>query len=154
MSGEARVAGSFRIAIGDGRRTEALVAAGGYGYAHSCLTSENFPARHLGGTRRRDIVLLAFDGALTSADAIGQAARLGLERPVYEDALYFGIDHPEVQRAGSVVFLHDPWFGYFGRRDVLCLWTNAGRRELGLEGFDDLWAPAHRFAFVRPESGP
>ena len=44
--------------------------------------------------------------------------------------------------------LHDPWVGYFGRRDVLCLWANAGRRELGLEGFDDTWGPAHRFAFV------
>jgi len=47
-----------------------------------------------------------------------------------------------------VVFLHDPWVGFFGRRDVLCLWSNAGRRELGLEGFDDTWGPRHRFAFV------
>jgi hypothetical protein len=48
-----------------------------------------------------------------------------------------------------VVFLHDPWFGFFGRRDVLSLWTNADRRELGLEGFDDPWRPSWRFAFVR-----
>ena len=54
-----------------------------------------------------------------------------------------------LQREHPVVFLHDPWFGYFGRRDVLCLWTNAGRRELGLEGIDDRWSPRYRFAFVR-----
>jgi hypothetical protein len=53
-----------------------------------------------------------------------------------------------VQQEHPVIFLHDPWFGYFGRRDVLCLWSNAGRRELGLEGFDDTWGPRHRFAFV------
>jgi len=53
-----------------------------------------------------------------------------------------------VQQEHPVIFLHDPWFGYFGRRDVLCLWSNAGRRELGLEGFDDTWGPRHRFAFL------
>jgi hypothetical protein len=78
------------------------------------------------------------------------AARVGLERPTYEDALPFGITHPDVQREGPVVFLHDPWFGYFGRRDVVCLWTNADRRELGLEGFDARWSPRYRFAFVCP----
>jgi hypothetical protein len=144
-----RVAGSYRITIGDGRSTEDLVAAGAYAYAHSCLTSENFPARHLGGRRARDVVLLEFDQELTSEDAIAEARRLGLERPTYEDALYFGLEHPDVQRERSVVFLHDPWFGYFGRRDVVCLWTNAGRRELGLEDFDDGWTPICRLAFVR-----
>jgi hypothetical protein len=145
----ARVTGRYRITTGDGRITEELVEAGGYGYAHSCVTSENLPARRFEGPREREIVLLAFDRAVTSEEAIGRARAVGLERPVYEDALYFGIEHPQVQRGGPIVFLHDPWFGYFGRRDVVCLWTNAGRRELGLEGFDDPWTPSHRFAFVQ-----
>ena len=72
----------------------------------------------------------------------------GLGRPTYEDALRFGAAHPTVQEEHPVVFLHDPWVGYFGRRDVLCLWSNAGRRELGLEGFDDTWDSRYRFAFV------
>jgi hypothetical protein len=96
----------------------------------------------------REIVLLEFDHAVTSEEAIARAVGLGLERPMYEDALYFGIEHPDAQRERPVVFLHDPWFGFFGRRDVLCLWSNAGRRELGLEGFDDRWNPRYRFAFV------
>ena len=33
---------------------------------------------------------------------------------------------------------------------MLSLWSNAGRRELGLEGFDDRFAPDCRFAFVVP----
>jgi hypothetical protein len=138
----------YRITIGDGRSTEELVEAGRYGYAHSCVNSENFPSRHLGGQRPRDVVLLEFDRDVTSTDATAEAARRGLEPPTYEDALYFGIAHPDVQSERPVVFLHDPWLGFFGRRDVLCLWDNAGRRELGLEGFDDPWSPNYRFAFI------
>jgi hypothetical protein len=84
------------------------------------------------------------------ADVLATAALRGLRPPTYEDALYFGIAHPEVQRQGPVVFVHEPWLGHFGRRDVLCLWDNAGRRELGLDGYDDTWGPHVRFAFVTP----
>jgi hypothetical protein len=126
------------------------VAAGRYDYAHSCVTSENFPARHFGDIGRREIVLVEFAADITSEAAIAAAVGFGLGRPVYEDALYFGVQHPDVQRQRPVVFLHDPWFGFFGRRDVLCLWSNAARRELGLEGFDGVWGRDYRFAFVRP----
>jgi hypothetical protein len=142
----------FRVTIGDGRSTEELVASGNYGYAHSCVTSDNFPARPFGGPRVREIELVAFDHEVTSEDAIAEAARRGLERPLYEDALAFGAEHPDVQRDGAVVFLHDPWFGFFGRWDVISLWCNAGRREIGLDGFDDRWSRDHRFAFVRPSA--
>jgi hypothetical protein len=143
----------YRLPRGAGLSTEALVEAGGYGYAHSCVTSENFPVRSgRGGADAIDVVLLGFERAVTAAEALAEAAGLGLGRPTYEDALHFGIAHPAVQEEHPVVFLHDPWFGYFGRRDVLCLWSNAGRRELGLEGFDDTWDPRYRFAFVAGET--
>ena len=141
----------YRITVG-GRSTEELVEAGRYGYAHSCVTSESFPARRGGAGQLREIVLLDFDREVSSGEVLAHAAGLGLERPTYEDALAFGAEHPDVQREGPVVFLHDPWVGFFGRRDVLCLWENAGRRELGLEGFDDPWRPTHRFAFVLPDA--
>jgi hypothetical protein len=149
---ERRDSDIYRIETGDGRRVEELVIAGNYGYAHSCVISENFPARHFGGKRVRDMVLVELDRDATSEEAIAGAAQRGLERPTYEDALYFGIHHPDVQRSRPVVFLHDPWFGYFGRRDVLCLWCNAGRRELSLESFDERWTASHRFAFVMPNA--
>ena len=152
--GPPRIDGVYQLAEGDERSTEALVAAGGYGYAHSCVTSENFPARPLARRGSRDVVLLAFDREVDAATALAAASGLGLEPPLYEDALHFGIAHPDVQLESPVVFLHDPWFGFFGRRDVLSLWNNAGRRELGLDGFDDPWPPPCRFAFVRPASAP
>ena len=46
----------------------------------------------------REIVLLQFDHEVTSDEAIGEAARRDLARPVYEDALYFGAAYPDVQR--------------------------------------------------------
>jgi len=139
---------AYRIRAGDGRSTEELVAAGNYGYAHSCVTSDNFPVRSTSPTVR-EIVLLAFDREVSSEDAIAEATRHDLARPEYEDALYFGAAYPDVQRERPVVFLHEPWLGFFGRRDVVCLWTNAGRRELGLVGFDDPRARDDRLAFVR-----
>jgi GNAT superfamily N-acetyltransferase len=147
-------ASRYRLTRGRAGSTEQLVEAGAYGYAHSCVTSENFPVRAVSSARPgSDVVLLAFDRDVAAGEVLAEAARLGLERPSYEDALHFGVEHPTVQREHAVVFLHDPWVGFFGRRDVLCLWSNAGRRELGLEGFDDTWSPAHRFAFIaRAES--
>ena len=128
------------------------MAAGRYGYAQAAVTSENFPADRAAPARVRGIVLLEFGRTVTVEDAVAEAARLGLERPTYEDALAFGIAHPDVQRERPIVFLHEPWLGAFGRRDVLCLWDNAGRRELGLEGFDDTWRPGYRFAFVKKDA--
>jgi hypothetical protein len=148
-----RLSAPYRITVADGRSTEDLVSTAGYGYAHSCVTSENFPARQLGGARDREVVLLEFAAPLASHQAIAAAERLGLGRPTYEDALSFGATHPDVQRECPVVFLHDPWFGISGRRDVICLWSNLGRRELGLEGFDEQWTSGHRFAFIRGEVG-
>ncbi len=124
------------------------MAAGDYGYAQAAVTSDNFPADRAAPARVRGLVLLEFDHAVTFEDVVAAARQRGLERPTYEDALYFGIAHPEVQRERPIIFLHEPWLGFFGRRDVLCLWSNAGRRELGLEGFDDAWSPDHRFAFA------
>ena len=143
----------YRIARAGPRSTEQLVEAGGYGYAHSCVTSENFPSRAV-SAGPAEIVLIGFDGAVTAGEALAEAMRRGLTRPTYEDALHFGAEHPEVQREHAIVFLHEPWVGYFGRRDVLCLWSNAGRRELGLEGFDDPYGPDYRFAFVAPPASP
>ena len=144
-----RTSDHYRITVGDGRSTEELVSAGDYGYAHSCVISEYFPARPGPGVRTRDVILLEFDADVTADDAIAEAARLGLARPEYEDALYFGAAYPDVQCRRPVIFLHDPWFGLYGGQDVICLWSNAGRRELGLQRIQNSWSRDYRFAFVR-----
>lgn len=148
---EAHSTKPYWITVGDGRTTEELVEAGNYGFAHTQVVSENFPARQFGGHLVRQVVLLSFDHDVSSQEATNEAAGLSLVRPYYEDAPYFGIAFPDVQLEGPAAFLHDPWFGFYGRRDVFCLWNNAGRRELGLEGFDNPWTQDYRLAFVKAE---
>ncbi|MBM4443270.1 MAG: hypothetical protein FJ027_22895 [Candidatus Rokubacteria bacterium] len=114
------------------------------------MISENFPVAGAGPVRMRELVLLAFDREITAKAAHAEATRQGLREPSWEDALQFGVQHPDVQRERPIVFLHEPWVGYFGRRDVIVLWDNAGRRELGLDGFDDPFPARYWFAFVRP----
>jgi len=140
---------AYTITIEAGSSTEKIVAAGAYAYVHSCLTSEHFPMRGAADSDLRHIVLLGFDRVVDATEALALAEAAGLRRPRYEDALVFGAQHPEAQREHPIVFLHDPWFGLFGRRDVLYLWTNAGQREIGLEGIDATWDARHRFAFAR-----
>lgn len=134
--------------IGDGRTTEELVWAGNYNYANPNITSKNFPAR----AQKRgvvDVVLLEFDRDVTSEEAIAEATKQGLERPTHEDALYFGVEHPEVQRERPVVFLHEPWRAPHGDPYVLVLWSYAGYRLLFLYWFGLRWPRGYRFAFVR-----
>ncbi len=137
------------IKIGDGRTTEELVKAGNYNYANPNVNSTNFPVRP---TKRgaREFVLLEFDHDPESEEVLAEAAKQNLDRPVYEDALYFGVEHPEVQRRQPVVFLHEPWRNPDGHLRVLSLWGDAGRRELDLLFyFARRWDRSCRFAFVR-----
>ena len=124
----------YHITLGDERSTDELMAAAKYGYCHSRILSDNFPAIPLNGETPREIVLLTFDRPMSSEDAIVEAAKQGLERPYYEDVLSFGIKYPEAQLETPVAFPNDPWLGNHGRRDAICLWRNEG----GLEGFDYL----------------
>ena len=137
----------FRLTkIGDGRTTEELVRS--YNYVNSNINSTNFPVRPM-ESGAREIVLLGFDREVNSEDAIAEAVKQGLERPVYEDALYFGVEHPDVQREWPVAFLHEPWRDPDGYRRVLHLWRCAGGRDLNLYDFGIRWYRGCRFAFVR-----
>ena len=124
----------YHITLADERSTEELMAAAKYGYCHSQILSDNFPAIPFNGETPREIVLLTFDRPMSSEDAIAEVAKQDLERPYYEDVLSFGIKYPEAQLETPVAFPNDPWLGNHGRRDAICLWRNEG----GLEGFDYL----------------
>ena len=120
----------YHITLGDERSTEELMAAAKYGYCHSQILSDNFPAIPFNRETPREIVLLTFDRPMSSEDAIAEAAKQDLERPYYEDVLSFGIKYPEAQLETPVAFLHDPWLGNHGRRDAICLWRNGGSRRV------------------------
>lgn len=95
-----RVTDVYRITTGDRRSTDELVEAGNYGYAHSCVTSENFPERPSAWRQVREIALLEFDRDVTAADVMAAAAHLGFERPIYEDASASGASTPRCNVIG------------------------------------------------------
>ena len=109
----------YPINAGDGRSTEELVEAGNYAWAHSQAVTANFPARQFGMGGVREIVLLAAGRQVSTEEMISEAAGMDLERPTYEDALYFGVQHPQVQLDGPVAFLHEPWEGFYGPPGLL-----------------------------------
>ena len=59
----------YHITLGDERSTEELMVAAKYGYCHSQVLSDNFPARPFNGETPREIVLLTSDRPMSSEDA-------------------------------------------------------------------------------------
>lgn len=137
----------FLITVENDETFEGLVTAGKYDWKSDFVTAKRFPIKSSESGERK-LVLLHFGRNISSKDAITEAAKLGLERPTYEDCLRFGAQHPEVQRQFRVVFLHDPVRGDGGNPNVLCLSSGGSERGLGYDWFVDAWYGSCRFAFV------
>ena len=143
-----QVKNAFRIMTGGTRTTDEVITAGNYGWKNDLVNGKNFPMRPM-PEGPREIVFLEFDHDPGSEEVLAEAQRQGLERPVYEDTLFFGEQYSEEQRNGPVVFLHEPWQNPHGRLFVLVLNCDDRDRRLGLVYFDGSWTPWCRFAFVR-----
>ena len=138
----------FRLKSNENCTTEKMIIAGNYDYVNRNVNGKNFPMRpRLAGTRI--IEMIKFNHESTSEDVIAEAKRRGLERPTYEDALNFGEQFPEKQKKQSLPFLHEPWRGPGGRRDVIVLDGGPSGRGLSLGWFGGKWARRCAFPFVR-----
>ncbi len=132
----------FRINVGGNRTTEQVMAAGNYQYANSWINSKNFLWRRRNGKRTIELVDMTehgFSSDYSFADSLAVLQKLGLERPVYEDGLLFGEQHPEKQREQPIMFPHEPVLDAHGSLRVVCLWSNAGYRELRLAWARGRW---------------
>ncbi len=142
----------FRISIGGNRTTEQVVAAGNYNYTNPWINSKNFPWLRRSGKRTVELVDMAqhgFSSTYLFADSLAILEKLGLERPVYEDGLLFGEQHPEKQRERSIMFPHEPVLDADGYPDVVCLWGIAGGRLLLLGRSGHRWDSDTLVAGVR-----
>jgi hypothetical protein len=136
----------FHIMVGGRMTTEQVVETGKYDWVNSNINSRNFPMRPRPAGQQVVIELLEFDYDPSTEQVLKEARKRGLERPVYEDALFFGEQFPEEQRKYPVVFLHeDP----YGRLGVIVLYGNSSKRHLNLNNFRRSWGRRCRFAFVR-----
>jgi len=146
---EAKIVGSFRINTAGNRTTEEVVAAGNYNRRNNWVDGDNFPMRPM-PEGLRQLVLLEFDRKVTSKEALAEATRHGLERPLHEDALLFGEQHSEEQCNASIVFLHEPWQCRSKWMNIIVLRGDAETRTLSLFTVEDRWSRYCRFAFVQP----
>ena len=143
-----QVKNAFRIMTEGTRTTDGVIAAGNYDWKNDRVNGENFPMRPM-PEGPREIVFLEFDHDPGSEEVLAEAARQGLERPRYEDALFFGEQYPEEQRKAPIVFLHEPWESPGRGLDVLVLRCRGRSRSLHLSCFFSRWFRRCRFAFVR-----
>ncbi len=132
----------------EGSTTLKLVRSGRYNWQDPAITDERFPIQ-THASSLRTIELIECDYELSSEEALEELRRHGLERPTHEDALQFGVDHPEEQRKRRIVFLHEPVRGPRARFFILVLFEDAGHRRLGLGKFGDVWGRSYVFAGVR-----
>ena len=142
----------FRVNVGGNRTTEQVVAAGKYSYANSWINSKNFPWRRRQGKKTVELLDMSehgFSSTYSFADALAVLQKLGLARPVYEDGLLFGEQHPEKQRERSIMFPHEPILGANGNPYVVYLWSFAGFRKLDLSWAGSGWGVDTLVAGIR-----
>lgn len=93
-------------------------------------------------------MLLGVDDNINFQEVPTEAVRRGLSRPTYEDAFLFGEQHPDEQRKGPIVFLHDPEYLWCGYSFNLILGINCGSRTISFISSGSSWHSGYRFAFV------
>lgn len=151
--GGGKVISSFAIRC-EGLKVSELVRRGGYDMVNDLITDESFPLEaHEPVTR--EIEFVEFDHEWTSREGLNELRRLGLERPTPEDALCFGIDHPNEQREHPLAFLHEPVRdGVLVLDSVLVLDGSLGGvgRYLFLIRFERGWSRNVLLAGVRPSA--
>lgn len=139
----------FTLTLEGAYKVSELVKQGKYDWVNDWITDECFPLEFESLPMRHTIELVEFEHDSTSEEVLAEFERLELERPTYEDALYFGIQYPEEQRKYPIVFLHEPVQGPCGRRHILGLDERVGKRRLNLRWFDNGWLQKDVFAAVR-----
>lgn len=145
------MANIFRINVGGNRTTEKVVLAGKYSWSNPNINNSLFPWRRRQGKRMVELVDMnehGFKSGYSLDDALAVLTKLNLERPVYEDGLLFGEQHPEKQRERSIVFPHEPVV-VDGHPCMVCLWGYAGICELALLWADHRWNSGLLVAGVR-----
>jgi len=149
----------FVLTLDGSHKASELVGLGKYDYSDELITDERFPIEEHAPTERV-IELVKLGRNSTSRKVLAEFKRRGLERPIPEDALYFGIKYPEEYRKQVIVFLHRPVRGLRRLNSVLVLlgFANRGFRYLylsrftpgGLYRYERRWHQNHVFAGIRP----
>ncbi len=127
----------FIINVNGNRTTEQILSVSNFIYTDFRINNQDLPMRPQQGSR--EIVLISMSDSFTYQDALIKLNKLGLEQPVYEDALFFGEQYPEKSFKFSVMFPHEPISGPNGRLDIMSLICDVGGRLYALYQTDTVW---------------
>ena len=137
----------FVLNVNGNRTTEQILSVSNFIYTDLRINDQDLPMRPYQGSR--EIVLISMSDSFTYQDALIKLNKLGLEQPVYEDALFFGEQYPEKPFKFSVMFPHEPISGPNGRLDVMSLLCDVGGRLYALNRTNTVWDSETLVAGVR-----
>ena len=124
-----------------------LIADGRYDWVNGDV-AKHFSIASGQGVHPVDVHLLHYNKQMTSDQVLADVERQGLRPVTFQELLWIGIQHPELQRTfpiialGTVVQVH-------GYRYVACLGRGDRERSLYLRWSDGEWHEVCRFAAVR-----
>lgn len=117
------------------------------GYAKNFISSEDFKFSE--DNEIINIKLVSFDKDLLVSEILSEIENFGYKLPNAEDAIWFGVQYPEVQNKFPVAFLHKPWIRpETGGKNVLILRNYGGKNYLHMHLFDSRWYSHVRFAVI------
>lgn len=141
---------SFVVVCNGLHTASELVTLGEYDQSHVDRADRLFRIkRHTPVSRM--IELVKFDHGVSREEVFFEFERIGLERPTWEDALYFGIQHPEESSKHPIVFLHEPVLDSKNELKILVLRMLHGERRLDLLSWyrHEEWGRTYVFAGIR-----
>ena len=129
-----------------------MIAAGKYDSVNSDITEKNFPVAKVptGLPTKVDLKLelVHLNRTISSNDAVQELKKQGLRPATLPELLAFGATYPEEQRKYPIVTHSSVWRRWSCYRDVPCLFSGDGGRNLGLYSFEIDWSAGHRFLAV------
>ena len=146
MNRFAEVEFTFPISLDSTRTLSEMIAAGQYGFVHSDITTENFPAT-LDNQESVEIVLVHFNKFIESSAVSETLNKFGLRAATLQELLALGEKHPQAHRGLPILALGDVWSPNQGGRLVAGLggWRE---RELSLYLLETAGSSGCRLAAV------
>ena len=123
---------AYGLTVGGARDMDEMVRAGEYDGVHSFISQEHFPLRPR--DPEQVVVELVDLGRIAySTEAAEEFGQRGLRRPTVEEAVYFGVQHPDAQRHRPIVWPHAPFHHPADNSErVLVMFGGTGYRSLDL----------------------
>jgi len=138
----------FRVTVDHGKSLADMIADGKYDWKNDDITAEHFPIQGK-GQQEVEVILLHFNRAISSKEAIAEMDKAGYKPALIEHLLALGDGQPDLQRQFPIVALGSVWQSSGSNCDVPYLYGCGVNRSLNLRWFECEWSGVFRFAAVR-----